>query len=263
MTSKKGIVLVTGAGQGIGRAIALRLADDGYDVAVNDISTDNLESLVEDIRLKGRLSSMHKADVSVEDQVRTMIENVRLKIGGGRFFQIVANAGIAKWKTIDETTGEDWDEMFSVNAKGTFFCYKYAGRQMIAQGRGGRIIGACSVSGKKGSAGLAAYCGSKFAMRGLTQAAAAEFGPHKITVNAYAPGAIETALLNGLDADVVERSRGEKAPGDWKGLISTNNSLGYQGTTAEIASLVSYLASKESHFITGQTISCNGGSFFD
>ncbi|KAJ7699205.1 hypothetical protein B0H17DRAFT_1196296 [Mycena rosella] len=248
--SSKGIALVTGAAQGIGRGVALRLADDGFDVAVNDIpgNVENLDTLVEEIQKKGRAGSKHVADVSQEDQVEAMVEAVVQQHGG---LDMVANAGVSgrggtAGIPLTEVTVEDWDLIMNINARGPFLCYKYAGIQMIKQGRGGRIIGACSLAGKQGLATLGPYTASKFAVRGITQAAALEFGAHGITVNAYAPGAIDTPMAAGASSN--------------KALAGSIQRIGFP---ADIASLVSFLASKESGFITGQSISINGGVFFD
>ncbi|KAH0578837.1 hypothetical protein H2248_003032 [Termitomyces sp. 'cryptogamus'] len=182
----KGVALVTGAGRGIGRAIALRLADDGFDVAVNDISATDLEALAEEIKSKQRKSSFYVADVSIEEEVKNLIRNV--VECHGSLDVMVANAGIAVGKSFLETTEADWDKLLAVNVKGTFFCYKHAGAQMIAQGHGGRIIGASSIMGKQGKSAtvcdldtpprpaigtpiMAAYSATKFAIRSLTQSA--------------------------------------------------------------------------------------------
>jgi NAD(P)-dependent dehydrogenase (short-subunit alcohol dehydrogenase family) len=109
---------------------------------------------------------------------------------------MVANAAIPVVKSVADTTVEEWDRIFAVNVRGTFLCYREAAAQMIAQGKGGRLIGACSISGKTGSDNAAAYASTKFAIRGLTQSAAADYGKHGITVNAYAPGCIETGFLD-------------------------------------------------------------------
>ncbi|KAJ7486784.1 hypothetical protein FB451DRAFT_773364 [Mycena latifolia] len=194
--SSKGIALVTGAAQGIGRAVALRLADDGFDVAINDIASNSekLELLVDEIQKKGQESSTCIADVSQEDQVKAMVELVVERHGG--LDVMVANAGVLGRYGLPliEVTTEEWDRVMNTNARGTFLCYKYAGIQMIKQGRGGRIIGASSRAGKQGQATQGPYSASKFAVRGLTQAAAQEFGSHGIRVNAYAPGPIDTPM---------------------------------------------------------------------
>ncbi|KAJ7220665.1 hypothetical protein GGX14DRAFT_559452 [Mycena pura] len=136
MSSPKGTAIVTGAAQGIGRAIALRLADDGFDVAVNDISAklEQLETLVAEIKQKGRQSSAHPADVSQEEEVKGMAAQVVERYGG--LDVMVANAGIVHADTkLTELSAKEWDRVLNVNARGTFLCYKYAGIQMIKQGR--------------------------------------------------------------------------------------------------------------------------------
>ncbi|KAF8624347.1 hypothetical protein AX17_007174 [Amanita inopinata Kibby_2008] len=266
------VAVVTGAARGIGRAIALRLANDGFDVALNDIDSKSshheLVSLVDQVKNKGRRVVLVPGDVRKEGDVKAFIGRTVQELGG--LDVMVANAGIAPTpaKVLDTTT-EQWDQVFAVNVRGVFLCYKYAIEQMIKQGRGGRVIGASSMYGKQGAVGTGAYCASKFAVRGLTQSAAKEYGKHDITVNAYAPGFIRTPLLDvmgdGLDA-FLEKQRQDTA-------------LGRLGTPEDIASVVSFLASQDSSFITGtlphplfplftrtnsplqgQTISVNGGN---
>ncbi|KAF9459840.1 hypothetical protein BDZ94DRAFT_1300250 [Collybia nuda] len=251
-----GVAFVTGASQGLGRAIALRLARDGFDVAVNDIqkSRDKLESLRQEITAKGRKSSVQVGDASSKNDVESMIASVVADMG--ELNVMVANAGICITKPMQETSDSEWDRVLATNARSAFLCYKYAGKQMISQGRGGRIIGASSVAGKQGEAYLTAYSASKFAVRGLTQAAAREYGPHGITVNAYSPGTIDTQMLIELGdavggAEAFYKEQAEKT------------SLGRNGEAPDIASIVSYLASKEAGYITGQSISVNGGRYFD
>ncbi|KIJ16158.1 hypothetical protein PAXINDRAFT_11203 [Paxillus involutus ATCC 200175] len=242
MSISKGIALITGSAQGIGRGIALRLAKDGYDIALNDIPSKHsqLRAVADDIDKSGRKALMFPADVTVDEQVKGMVQEVTKEFGG--LDVMVANAGV--W---------DWDRIMAVNARGSFLCYKYAAEQMIKQGRGGRIIGASSLSGKMGHPLLSTYCASKFAVRGLTQAAALELGRHGITVNAYAPGHIETPLTAGLmDAD------GKLLCSDEELAAQIMNQVGARpiksiGQPEDIASIVSYLVSKEAHFITGQT----------
>ncbi|KAK7461841.1 hypothetical protein VKT23_008270 [Stygiomarasmius scandens] len=255
--------LVTGAGQGIGEAIALRLAKDGLDVAVNDIqgNLEKVTALSEKITAMGCKSSVHIADVSEESQVANMIENVVKKHGS--LDVMVANAGIVLVQPLFETTVEQWDKIFAINVRGVFLCYKYAGKQMVAQGRGGRMVGACSVAGKRGNTTVnySAYVGTKFAVRGITQAAAAELGPHGITVNAYAPGLIDTALSRHMDDRISELSG--CAPGTLYKSYAERSLLGCNGAPQDVAGLVSYLVSKEAHFITGQSVCINGGTFCD
>ncbi|KZT19771.1 NAD(P)-binding protein [Neolentinus lepideus HHB14362 ss-1] len=193
----KRIAIVTGAAQGIGRAIALRLARDGLNVAISDLSSklSALEALSEDIRASGGQTMTVEADVSEEKDVNSLVTTVADKLGG--LDVMVANAGIALFKPIVEMSMVEFDKIQSVNTRGLFMCYRAAARTMIEQKRGGRIIGASSLAGKKGLPAGSSYSASKFAVRGLTltsMTVACELGPYGITVNAYAPGAIDTPL---------------------------------------------------------------------
>ncbi|PPQ68553.1 hypothetical protein CVT26_003362 [Gymnopilus dilepis] len=183
-----GVALVTGASRGIGRAIALRLAQDGFDVAINDLPSQQaaLEEVQAGISQLGKRSAIFLGDVSVEKEVEQLISAVASQLGS--LDVMVANAGICIPKPFLDTTAEDIRRLLSINVEGLFFCYKHAGLQMIKQGKGGRIIGASSMAGKQAVKFLGAYSASKFAVRGLTQAAAIELAKHNITVNAYAPG---------------------------------------------------------------------------
>ncbi|KAJ6531629.1 hypothetical protein DFH09DRAFT_1409024 [Mycena vulgaris] len=230
----KGTAVVTGAAQGIGREIALRLARDGFDLALNDITAKRTElhGVEEEVVKLGRKAGLFIADVAAEDEVRAMLEAVVAKFGGIEV--MVANAGICKGGAFLDVNVDDWDRTFSINVRGVFLCYQYAAKQMVAQGRGGRIIGACSLAGKQGKAARFRYSASKFAVRGLTGGSclASELGAHGITVNAYAPAAQTPAGRNGKLSDVV--------------------------------GIVSFLASEEASFITGESfISVNGGRYFD
>ncbi|KAI0001175.1 hypothetical protein BJV77DRAFT_938693 [Russula vinacea] len=228
------VALVTGAARGIGRAVALRLAEDGLDVAVNDLpDAPGLDDVMREIESKGRRSIAIPADVSLEAEVVRIIQQVVQKLGS--LDVMVANAAIMMYQSFLDTTVDSFDRVMTVNARSTMLCYKYAANQMIAQGRGGRIIGACSAAGKKAGAGIAAaYCASKFAIRGLTQAAAHEFGKHGITVNAYAPGMTDTQMSQG------------PLP---KAAVGTP--IQHIAAPGEIAALASYLAAESSGFITG------------
>ncbi|TFK50482.1 NAD(P)-binding protein [Heliocybe sulcata] len=164
---------------------------------------------------------------------------------------MVANAGITVTKPILETSGEE----------GTFFCYKYAAEQMVKQGRGGRIVGASSIAGKQGTAEAAVYAASKFAIRGLTQSAALEWGKHGITVNAYAPGITITPFLEVWDT--YHTSKTGAAKGSWIESQRAMTATGTFGSPEEIGALVSYLVSDAAKFVTGQTILIDGGTVFD
>ncbi|KIK58980.1 hypothetical protein GYMLUDRAFT_45007 [Collybiopsis luxurians FD-317 M1] len=250
-----GAALVTGASQGIGKAIAMRLASDGYKVALNDIprKREQLEAVAKDINQKyGHESFVVPADVALEQEVKEMIESSSKALNG--LDVVVANAGIlGSGQPIVESSMEDWDKVLGVNLRGVFMCYKWAAKDMIARECRGRIIGASSVLGKQGMAYASSYAASKFGVRGLTQVAALELGQYGITVNAYAPGAIHTAMSEGTLSDL-------SAP--QKDLPSLP-AFAKLGQPEDIASIVSYLASKEAYYITGQTISVNAGMYFD
>ncbi|KAG9113671.1 hypothetical protein FRC07_007763 [Ceratobasidium sp. 392] len=194
-----GVAIVTGAGQGIGRAIALQLARDGNDVALNDISQNRqaLETLAEEIKVIGCNCVIVAADVSKENEVTSMVEEAVKALGGLDIvytFKMVANAGINIPQSLFDVSDESFDKVLGINLKGTLFCYRAAASQMIKQGRGGRIIGASSVWGLKAQPQNVSYNVSKFGIRAITQAAALEWGGHKITVNAYAPGLVDTPM---------------------------------------------------------------------
>ncbi|KAH9950829.1 NAD-binding protein [Amylocystis lapponica] len=246
------VAIVTGAAQGLGLAIALRLAQDGLDVAVNDVKEkgNELQVTVSAIQTLGRRALAVCADISSEEEVKTMVATVVDKLGG--LDVMVANAGVSAITPILETSVEEWDRIMAVNVRGTMLCYKHAALQMIKQGRGGRLISASSIAGKRALRNGSAYSATKFAIRGLTQSAAQEFAPHSITVNAYAPGFISAPTYTTFASE--ER----RVAGALK------KEVGYpadspDGTSDSIASAVSYLAKPEAYFITGQTLVIDGG----
>jgi len=241
----------------------MRLAADGLNVAVNDLPTKlaQLEAVATEIKsLTGCQAIVVTGDVSRDEDVETMVASVVEGLGG--LDVMVANAGITEFRSLVDLDVKEWDRNMAINARGVMLCYKYAAKQMIEQGRGGRIIAACSQAGKQGIPSLSAYAASKFAVRGLTQCAALELAAHKITVNAYAPGAIRTNIVNNED-DTREDERLGLPPGTTT-MKRLNMPMNIPMADPEvIGSLVSYIAKPESYFITGQTISANGGTHCD
>ncbi|EJD06800.1 NAD-binding protein [Fomitiporia mediterranea MF3/22] len=238
------VAIVTGGTQGIGYAIANRLADDGINIAVNDIPSKQpqIDAVVEEIKKKSRRAIAVPGDVCSEADVISIVEKVVSELGSVDI--MVANAGIAMHKSILDTTLENFEAIHAVNNRGVFLCLKYAAAQMVKQGRGGRLIAASSVVGKMGSLGLTAYSASKFAVRGLTQSASADLRKYGITVNTYAPGIIRTAMFAGSD----------------EGSIKSMSANPVVGEAETVASLVSYYAKPESYFINGQCVTLDGGS---
>ncbi|THV04984.1 NAD(P)-binding protein [Dendrothele bispora CBS 962.96] len=257
------IAIVTGAAQGIGKAIALRLAKDGLDVAINDLPRmqEQLTAVSEEIRAMGRNSSIHLADMSNEEEIRTMFNEVIEKYGG--LDVMVANAGVCLMTSFLDMPLELYDKTFAINSRSVFLCYQLAAKQMVKQGRGGRIIGASSFGGKSGvqHESLTAYVGTKFAVRGMTQAVAGELGKYGITVNAYAPGLVDTEMAR----QYVEKHAKEYGipPEQFAATYYSQVPVRHGGSPEDVAGLVSYLASEESSFMTGQTVSINGGVFCD
>ncbi|KAF9447563.1 NAD(P)-binding protein [Macrolepiota fuliginosa MF-IS2] len=253
MSNGTRVAIVTGSSRGIGASIAHQLAKDGYDLALNDLPSQrhDLEKVLKDITHLGRRGYIVTADVSSDQEVNAMVDDVVKHFG--RLDVMVANAGILSPSSLVETSVAQWDNVMSVNARGVFLCYKYAARAMIAGGRGGRIIGAASLAAKQAVVYAPAYSASKFAVRGLTQSAAQELGKYSITVNAYAPVPIPENPDEDTRAHLEARKIAEIA----------KTPVGRLGQPGEVAHLVSYLASENSAFVIGQTISINGGQFFD
>ncbi|KAI5824333.1 NAD(P)-binding protein [Schizophyllum commune Tattone D] len=251
MTSAR-VALVTGAAQGIGKAIALRLNSDGFAIALSDLPAkrEALEEVAKLINSGGGRAAVFTGDVSIEEDVKNMVDGAAEALGG--FHVIVANAGISIPRSLLEETSEGFDLQMAVNARSVFLAFKHAARQILAQGhREGRLIAACSICGKHGYTNTAAYSASKFAIRGITQSAAHELGPHGITVNAYAPGGIDTEMSERLRPSVSSFALKRHF------LARMANSVPVKriGQPEDIANLVSYLASKEASYMTGQTAS--------
>ncbi|KAI4522508.1 NAD(P)-binding protein [Schizophyllum commune Loenen D] len=246
MSLTRRVAIVTGASRGIGRAIALRLADDGLDVALNDLPSAHarLESVRGEIQDRGRRALMMPADVTSAPDVERMVDHTAAHFG--RLDVMVANAGVALYKNFVDTTVEDWHKTHGVNGLGVFLCYKYAALKMQQLGnKSGRIIGASSALGRTGIAKAGVYCQTKLGVRGLTQALAQELATTGITVNYFCPGWTDTEIVR----DVA------KGTGDVNGFyaaVTAQTPVGYLGRPDDIADAVSFLASPQAHFITGE-----------
>ena len=257
---KPRVALITGGARGIGRGIALRLAADGFDVAVADLPGmgGEADAVAEEIRAEGRRATALDVDVADAGQVDEMVVATVRDLGS--LDVMVANAGIAQVAPLLDISAEDFDRLMAVNLRGVFLCYNAAARQMIAQGGGGKIIGAASIAAHKGFAMLGHYSASKWAVRGLTQAAAQEWAPHGITVNAYCPGIVGTKMWEYIDEKLAEAQGLQK--GEALAKFSELITLGRVETPEDVASFVSYLASHDADYMTGQSVMIDGGVLF-
>jgi len=261
---------VTGAARGIGRSIATRLAADGYDVCINDVpgNQGGIDEVVSLCKHIGGVKAVgFAADVSDYDQVERMVETSVKELGP--LNTMIANAGIAQVKPLLDLTAEDFHHMFSINVYGVHNCYKAAAKQMIAQGNAerdhpGKILGAASIVAHKPFPLLSHYSASKWAVRGLTQAYALEMAEHNITVNCYCPGIVGTAMWDLID-EHMGKLRGEKLgtvvkKGEViKELSEATIALGRVSVPEDVAKTVSFLASRDSDYMTGQSIVIDGG----
>lgn len=241
---EKKTALVTGAGKGIGRAIALALAKMGVLVIVNYRgSKEQAEETVQKIREMGQEAEAYPCDVSDFQAVETMMKTIVSKYG--RLDILVNNAGITKDGLILKMSEEDFDKVVDTNLKGTFHTIRHASRQMIRQ-RSGRIINISSVSGVMGNPGQANYAAAKAGIIGLTKTMAKELGSRGITVNAIAPGFIETDMTAVLSESVQQN-------------IQAQIPLGHFGKPEDVAAAAAFLASEEASYITGQVLCVDGG----
>ena len=253
------VAIVTGSSRGIGRGIVKRLADDGFDVVVNDIAANQtgVDNVVAEIQAKGQKARRIIADVTSKQQLEDMIAETVQTFG--QLNVMVANAGILDMSPLLEMSVETWDKVFSINCRGVMLCYQLAAKQMIKQGTGGKLIGACSISGYRPSGKAPAYCSSKWAVRGLTQTAAMEFGKYGITVNAYCPGSVQTDMSMVYAARLAQETGQADVEKVYKSSAHRKSALDMEVFPEDIAGLVSFLASKDSNRMTGQTIICDGG----
>lgn len=241
------VALVTGGGQGIGKAIALKLADSGADIIINYIDIANNKEIAENTKKEieelGVNCTLISANVASFDETKDMFDQVKKQYG--RLDILINNAGITRDNLILRMKEEDFDSVIDVNLKGTFNCMKHATRLMMKQ-KYGRIVSLSSVVGIIGNAGQVNYSASKAGIIGMTMSLAREIGSRGITVNAVAPGFIQTAMTDVLSDEI-------------KNQMLAQIPLGCLGEVEDISSTVLFLVSDEAKYITGQTIHVDGG----
>ena len=238
------VALVTGASRGIGKAIACKLAREGAKVIINyNGSKEKADAVKSEIEAAGGQAEVYQCDVSDYTACETFIQTVIKEEGSLDI--LVNNAGITKDGLLMKMSEEDFDKVLDTNLKGAFNTIRFASRQMLRQ-KGGRIINMSSVVGVSGNAGQANYAASKAGVIGLTKAAARELASRGITVNAIAPGFIETDMTDVLSDKVKEASEAQIP-------------LGHFGKPEDVAAAAAFLASEEARYITGQVLHVDGG----
>ncbi len=243
--------IVTGGASGIGRGICLRLARDGANVAILDVNQAGAAGVASEVAGLGRKSLACQADVTSRVQVEAAIAQVRQTLGPVHI--LVNDAGIGKFVLLAEMSEEAWDEMIAIHLKGTFNCTKAVVPDMV-NAKWGRIINIASTAGLGGAAGLVHYSAAKAGIIGFSKGLAQELGPMGITVNAIAPGLIETPILqqNGVITSRMQKFIEQTAA---RAAVRRN------GAPEDIAAACAYLASEEASFFTGQVMSPNGGMY--
>jgi meso-butanediol dehydrogenase/(S,S)-butanediol dehydrogenase/diacetyl reductase len=252
------VALITGAGQGIGRAIALRLASEGANVAIVDMKDEEMKIVADEVRKIGRKATTFKADVSKRDEVCAAIDHTEKELNG--FDIMINNAGIAQVQPISEVTPEEVNKIFNVNVQGVLWGIQAAAKKFKARKQKGKIINAASIAGHEGYPLLGVYSATKFAVRALTQSSAREFATNGITVNAYCPGVVGTDMWVEIDRRMAEIT-GAEIGASFKKFVG-GIALGRPETPEDVAAFVSYLAGPDSDYMTGQAPMIDGGLVF-
>ncbi|ANI98552.1 (S)-acetoin forming diacetyl reductase [Pediococcus pentosaceus] len=258
MANKTKVALVTGAGQGIGAAIATRLANDGFAVAVADMNTETANKVAEKINSNGGRALPIVVNVAERDNVFEAVRTTIQKLGG--LDMLVNNAGLGPTTPIDTITPEQFDKVYHVNVGGVLWGIQAATEAFKKLGHGGKIINATSQAGVVGNPNLALYSGTKFAVRGITQVAARDLADFGITVNAYAPGIVRTPMMMDIAHEVGQNAGKDDEWGMQQ--FAKDITLKRLSEPEDVAAAVSFLAGPDSNYVTGQTIIVDGGMQF-
>ena len=252
------VAIVTGAGRGIGRAIARRLAHEGASVAVSDLDVENAAGVADEITAAGGKAISLRTDVTSKADVDKMVEDAVARFG--RLDILVNNAGIGAVVPLIDTDESTWDALMNVNAKGTLLCSQAAARQMIAQGDGGRIINNASGAGKMAPGKdipLGAYAASKHAVVAITKQMGLELSPHGILVNCVCAGIVDTPMWDLIDREVAKL---QGVPvGSVKAGAVASIPVGRIEQPEDVANMFAFLASEDANYLTAQTYNICGG----
>lgn len=245
------VAIVTGAGQGIGRAVALRLARDGFAIAIVDINTDALDKVKKEIEELGGQALALKADLTKVDEIRKVIER---SAEWGQLTALVNNAGRVLITPFLEISEQEWDSILTLNLKTVFFATQFAAKQMQS---GARIVNLSSISGRSGRSDQAHYAAAKCAVISLTQSAALAFATQGINVNAVCPGVVDTPMTTGIHE--VRAGVLGITPQESLARMVAKIPIGRLETTDDVANVISFLCSPDASYITGQSINVDGG----
>ena len=249
------VALVTGGAQGIGRAICLRLAQDGADVVVADLNMDAANAVVKEIEAMGNKALAVKLDVRNKDEVRSVVNDVVAQMG--TIDVLVNNAGVGMFNPIFDIDEAELDLQYEVNVKGLFFVLQAVAEHMVKK-NSGKIINLASQAGRRGEALALSYCMSKAAVISINQSAALALAPHKINVNAVAPGVVDTPFWEKVDKQFAKLQN--LPEGEPKRRAVGAIPLGRIEQPEDVAKAVSFLAGPDSDYMTGQTINVDGGN---
>jgi meso-butanediol dehydrogenase/(S,S)-butanediol dehydrogenase/diacetyl reductase len=250
------VCIITGSARGIGKGIGMRMIDEGCSVVFADLNDQGTEEAAQQARSKGGKAIAVKVDVSDRKSVQAMVERTVQEFG--KLDILFNNAGINHQQFFMDTTEENWDRIMKVNALGTLICTQEAAKQMIEQGHGDKIVNTVSLAGRQAYPFIVPYCASKFAQFAVTQASARELAQHKIIVNGFSLGVVDTPLWQQLDQESMEMGM-SKEPGEAIADFAAGALAGRVPTPEDIVGLAAFLASSESDYIIGQVVGVDGG----
>lgn len=246
--------LITGSARGIGRAFAEAYIREGATVAIADINLERAQKTAEEL---GNQAYAVQMDVTIQTSIDTAIAEVVAKTG--KLDILINNAALFDLAPITQISRDSYERLFSINVAGTLFTLQAAAKQMIAQGHGGKIINMASQAGRRGEALVGVYCATKAAVISLTQSAGLNLIPHKINVNAIAPGVVDGEHWDGVDALFAKYEN--RPAGEKKRLVGLEVPYGRMGTAEDLTGMAVFLASQESNYVVAQTYNVDGGNW--